>query len=235
MNSELDRVTAIGSLYKEQSRFDTELVRFRFLTLEPYLVGPHGLELGPADGWMTRHLRRKFRVLTIVDGAGDLLESIPSGPDLIKVHSLFEDFRPSDKFNSIIMEHILEHVAEPVDLLKRVREWVAPTGRIFVGVPNSESYHRLVAVKMGLLKNAHELNERDHAYGHRRVYSWDTLVADLRAAGLKVEKMDGVFFKPLSNRQIDQYWTPEMIEGFYQLGKDFPKNAAEILAVCSVT
>jgi hypothetical protein len=45
--------------------------------------------------------------------------------------------------------------------------------------------------------------------------------------------MGGVFFKPLSNGQIEEHWSKEMIQGFYELGKDFPGLSAEIYAVCA--
>ena len=54
----------------------------------------------------------------------------------------------------------------------------------------------------------------------------------LEKSGLKVLEMGGVYFKPLSNAQIQENWTEEMIKGFYELGKDFPDFAAEIYAVC---
>lgn len=86
---------------------------------------------------------------------------------------------------------------------------------------------------MGLLKESCDLNERDHALGHRRVYTQDTLRMDVLAARLQLLEMGGVFFKPLSNKQIQDHWNEEMIEGFYFLGKDFPENAAELYAVCT--
>jgi len=52
---------------------------------------------------------------------------------------------------------------------------------------------------MGLLKQQCELNSRDHALGHRRVYTQDTLMPPIQKSGLKLVEMGGVFFKPLSN------------------------------------
>jgi 2-polyprenyl-3-methyl-5-hydroxy-6-metoxy-1,4-benzoquinol methylase len=170
--------------------------------------------------------------MTVVEGAADLLDVIPELPNLTKVHSLFEDFAPTERFDVVVMQHVLEHVEDPVGILRLAKAWLAPGGVIIAGVPNANSFHRLAAVKMGLLKDVHELNARDHEVGHRRVYAWDGVRRDLEAAGLAVQVLTGVFFKPLSNGQIDQYWTEQMIEGFYQLGKDFPENAAEIMAVC---
>ena len=233
--SEDVRVESLSDWYlKEQLDFDKRLIRFRYQTLQPHLQGPEGLELGPAEGEMTQFLVNDFTRLTAVDGAGELLAQIPERPSLRKVHSLFEDFKPEQRFNTIIMEHILEHVDRPVYLLERVKEWLAPSGKILVGVPNGNSIHRLVAVKMGLLKQPCELNSRDRALGHRRVYTRDTLQVDIQASGLSLVEMGGVFFKPLSNKQIQDHWSEDMIQGFYELGKDFPENAAELYAVCEL-
>jgi len=181
---------------------------------------------------MTQFLVNDFEQLTIVEAAANLLAQIPERRNLIKVNALFDDFQPGHPFDSIILEHILEHVDNPVGLLNRVKNWLAPEGRLFLGVPNGNSIHRLVAVKMGLLDDPCQLNSRDHALGHRRVYTPDTFRADIETSGLKVLEMGGVYFKPLSNAQIQEHWTEEMIQGFYELGKDFPRYAAEIYAVC---
>ncbi len=236
MSDEKQRVDSISEWYlKEQLDFDKQLIRYRYESLKPHLLGPRGLELGPAEGEMTQFLVNDFEQLTVVDGARELLDRIPDRRNLRKVHSLFEEFEPEQKFNSIIMEHILEHVEDPGALLRRVKRWLAPGGRMFVGVPNGYSIHRLVAVKMGLLTQPCELNQRDFALGHRRVYTTQTLREELEGAGLTVEKMGGVFFKPLSNQQIQDHWNEDMIRGFYELGKDFPEYAAEIYAICSVS
>lgn len=233
---EHQRVNSLSDWYlKEQLDFDKRLIRFRYQTLRPYLAGPEGLELGPAEGEMTQFLANHFERLTIVEGSAELLAQIPPRPNLSKVHSLFENFEPDRRYDTIVMEHILEHVDHPTALLRRVKDWLLPSGKVLIGVPNGLSIHRLVAVKMGLLAEPCELNSRDHVLGHRRVYTQDTLRCELAAAGLRPIEMGGVFFKPISNAQIQEHWTEEMIQGFYELGKDFPQHAAELYAVCSTS
>lgn len=233
--NEHERVESLSEWYlKEQLDFDKRLIRFRYETIKPKLVGSRGLELGPAEGEMTQFLINDFKQLTIVEGAADLLAQIPEHANLIKVNTLFEEFQPEHPFDSIILEHVLEHVDDPAGLLSRVKNWLAPNGKLFLGVPNGNSIHRLVAVKMGLLERPCQLNSRDHALGHRRVYTPETLRADIEKSGLKVLEMGGVYFKPLSNKQIQDHWSEEMIQGFYELGKDFPGFAAEIYVVCHV-
>jgi 2-polyprenyl-3-methyl-5-hydroxy-6-metoxy-1,4-benzoquinol methylase len=218
--------------FDQQLNFDKTLIGLHYRTIQPFLRGPRGLELGTGDGIMTRLLSPDFELLTSVDGSQTLLDSIPDAPNLSKVCSLFEAYQPTEAFNSVMMIHILEHVADPVDIMRRAASWARPDGVVIAGVPNGHSFHRLAAVEMGMLSDPCQLNERDHALGHRRVYTPATFRADLEAAGLEVIELGGVFFKSLTNRQIEEWYTPQMVEGFYLLGKKFPEHAAEIYAIC---
>ena len=85
---------------------------------------------------------------------------------------------------------------------------------------------------MGILEHTTELNQRDLDFGHRRVYTKQALIDEIQSAGLKVYDFKGVFLKPLSNGQIDKDWTPEMWEGFFKLGNNFPDICAEIMCIC---
>lgn len=232
-SKEKDRIGNLSDWYlSDQLNFDRKLIKYRYETIKGKLHGEHALELGPADGVMTEFLCEVFKTLTIVDGSKKLLDLIPERKNLTKINSLFEDFKPNRTFDTIIIEHVLEHVENPIDLLKNAREWLSPGGHVFIGVPNANSIHRLAAVKMGLLKTQYHLNDRDLSLGHRRVYSWDTLKNDINLSQLSIIEIGGVFFKPVSNNQIERFWTSEMIEGFFKLGKDFPELAAEIYAIC---
>jgi hypothetical protein len=43
----------------------------------------------------------------------------------------------------------------------------------------------------------------------------------------------GVLFKPVSNAQMEQWFTPEMVEGCARLGEKFPRHAGDILIVAT--
>lgn len=222
-----------GSWYVNgQLDFDKKLIYYRYKSIKKHFQGKLGLELGSAEGEMTKYLINDFEHLTSVDGSKELLEMIPSYQNHTKIHSFFEDYQPSQKFDTIILEHVLEHVDNPIEIMELAKEWLTEDGVMILGVPNALSIHRLAAVKMGLLKTPYELNERDHQVGHQRVYSMDTFSDDINKAGLTIIEKGGVFFKPLSNGQIEQNWNEMMIEGFYEMGKEFPDHAAEIYVVC---
>lgn len=44
------------------------------------------------------------------------------------------------KFDLIVVNHVLEHVEDPVAFLNRLIEFLAPLGALFVDVPNADSY-----------------------------------------------------------------------------------------------
>ncbi len=233
METETERIQRLSLWYgKEQLTIDRRLIRERFTRIRPHLKGPSGLELGPGDGEMTPLLAGVLGSLTVVDASPALLAPL-AAPRVKTVCSLFEDFQPTSPFDTIVADHILEHIADPVAILTRARSWLAPAGRIVVGVPNARSIHRLAAVRMGLLRAPDELNDRDLRLGHRRVYTWDTLARDVTAAGLTIVARGGCFLKPLSHAQIEEQWTESMVDAFFALGEEFPEISAEIFTVCA--
>jgi 2-polyprenyl-3-methyl-5-hydroxy-6-metoxy-1,4-benzoquinol methylase len=148
------------------------------------------------------------------------------------IQAFFEELEFDETFDTIVMGHILEHILDPVALLARAQQWLSPNSAILVIVPNAWSLHRLAAVEMGLLASPEQLNETDHRLGHRRVYTPETLRADIEKAGLVVGQTGGIFLKVLSNSQLENQWSPEMIEAYYKLGFRFPEYGAEIYAEC---
>lgn len=190
------------------------------------------LEMGPAEGVMTDILIKHFDDYTVVDGAKIFIDRLKERyPNIHGEVACFEDFEPGRKFNNIILGHVLEHVENPVGILEKSRSLLIPGGYIIAAVPNCNSIHRQAAVKMGLLSYVNELNEADLHHGHRRVYSYQELISDFRQAGLNIKKSGGYWLKPLSNRQIEENWTEDMIRAFMELGEQYPDIAAEIYIV----
>jgi 2-polyprenyl-3-methyl-5-hydroxy-6-metoxy-1,4-benzoquinol methylase len=183
---------------------------------------------------MTAHLDRAFYDLTLVEGAESFCTRLRrSYPTATVVQSLFEDFVPSAPFNTIVLGHVLEHVDNPVQLLRKAGSWLAPGGVICCAVPNARSLHRQAAVMLEILETVDSLNPTDLHHGHRRVYDPDRFRDDFLTAGLRLRHTGGYWIKPLSNRQMEEAWTPEMIQAFMELGERYPDIAAEIYIIAS--
>lgn len=211
--------------------FDLKLVEEGFNRYKKYFYGKNCLELGPASGYMTKLLISQFDTVTAVEGSKSLYDLIPEYSNLIKINSLFEDFNPNQKYDTIILNHVLEHIEKPVDLLLKIKDWLSPGGLLIVGVPNAKSFHRLVAVKMGLLNSEYDLNERDKELGHYRVYDFKELICHSEIAGYKIVDSGGIFLKFLSNNQIEKFLSEEIINAYFNLSIDFKENAAEIFLI----
>ncbi|MBX3678154.1 MAG: class I SAM-dependent methyltransferase [Rhodocyclaceae bacterium] len=223
----LERIST-ASLYAAGANAAT--IEYSFRIASRHLTGSSLLELGPAEGVMTELLATTGKQLTLVEGSGLFCEDLRRRfPKATVVHSLFEEFQPERQFDNIILGHVLEHVLDPVDILSHARKWLVPeTGRLFAAVPNARSLHRQAAVIMGLLPSEDALNEMDRHHGHRRVFNPESFRNAFNQAGLAIELFGGYWLKPVSNRQIEEHWTPEMLQAFMCLGERYPDIAGEI-------
>ncbi len=183
------------------------------------------LEMGYGEGNFTAELLKRGFNPVVLEGSGRLVESARAkhGPSLRLVHSLFEEYRPEAPFERIVATHVLEHVDDPVALLKIMKDWLTPNGEIIAIVPNKESLHRRLAVQMGLQPELDTLSARDHFVGHQRVYSLDTLRTDVERAGLKVTDEAGFFLKVVPNSMMLTY-PLELIKSLNAISPELPPN-----------
>ena len=151
---------------------------------------------------------------------------------------LSESVKLVDKFDNIILTHVLEHLDDPVGLLRRINhEWLSETGRLFLVCPNANAPSRQIAVKMGIISHNSAITAAEECHGHKVTYSLDTLERDAQAAGLAVRYRSGIFFKALANYQWDRLLatdivTPEYLDGCYELGQIYPDLCASIFLLC---
>jgi 2-polyprenyl-3-methyl-5-hydroxy-6-metoxy-1,4-benzoquinol methylase len=221
------------SLYAAGANSST--IRYSHAIFARHFRNGSALELGPAEGVMTEYLAKQFEDLTLVDGAEtfcrDLAQRFPKAK---VVHSIFEEYNPERCFDNIVLGHVLEHVADPVEILSLAKQWLTPTGRVLAAVPNARSLHRQAAVLMGLLETEESMNDADRHHGHRRVFNPETFRSVFHRAGLEVEIFGGYWLKPVSNQQIESTWSPEMLSAFMKLGERYPDTAGEIYVVAGL-
>jgi 2-polyprenyl-3-methyl-5-hydroxy-6-metoxy-1,4-benzoquinol methylase len=234
--TERERLEGAAQHFSTYGGAEGRVVEFGYRSIEPWLTGATCLELGPADGQLTAHLRTRFDTVISVEGSESFATTLRSthgepGNHRIVV-SLFEEYEPTIKFDVIVAARIMEHVDDPVGLYEILKGWIAPGGSLIIQVPNALSFHRLLGVKLGALTRPDELNEHDIQVGHRRVYDKQMLIGELEKAGWEIIEFKGAFFKVFSNKQMDEWFTPELMDAFYALGSDFPDNATVISVRC---
>ena len=206
----------------------------------PFFREGNFLELGSFKGDFTRRFLPFFDDITCVEAAGAAMEIARKefGEKVKFMNALFETVILPSKYDNIVLTHVLEHLDDPIAVLKRVNEeWLTEKGRFFLVCPNANAPSRQIAVKMGLISHNSAVTPAEKEHGHRITYSLDTLERDATAAGLKVVHRSGIFFKALANFQWDKLLatdiiSPEYLEGCYQLGQQYPDLCSSIFLMC---
>lgn len=237
MNDPIQRLEIIADEHLQPSPaqvVDQKMQQMDLEKLLPLVIGPNVLEMGYGDGQWTGRLIERFGRTHIVDASAKLLEEAGRrhGQRAVRFQSLFEVFDPPAdlRFNTIVATHILEHVDDPVAVLKRARTWLAPTGRILVVVPNAGSLHRRLAVLMGLQRTVHDLSPRDHEVGHQRVYDLDSLRRDVGQAGFQIQFERGLFLKTLPNGMMTDH-SDALLQAMVDLSDELPADWMANLAM----
>ncbi len=221
--------------------FDTDVMHpYMIRSFSPFFVDGSLLELGSAKGDFTKRLISFFSDITCIEASDAAIVEARQklGDDIKIVNSLFEKATLPNRYDNIVMTHVLEHLDDPILVLKRVNdEWLAEGGRFFLVCPNANAPSRQIAVKMGLISHNAAVTPAELEHGHRCTYSLDTLERDAVASGLSVIHRSGIFFKALANFQWDRLLqtdiiSKEYLDGCYQLGQQYPDLCSSVFLVC---
>jgi len=220
--------------------FDNEIL----LTWYPRRVLQHSgssqsiLELGLGHGYTTDIFSRYFSRHVVLEGSPAVIENFREKHDDCSaeiVEGYFENFSTEERFDVIVMGFILEHVDDPLIILRRFREFLAPEGRIFLAVPNAQVMNRRLGHLSGMLDDMTELSENDHLLGHKRFYTTESLRKDIEQVGFGVDRMEGIYLKPFTtNQMLSLDLDRSIIESLCALGVDYPELSCGLLAEISI-
>jgi 2-polyprenyl-3-methyl-5-hydroxy-6-metoxy-1,4-benzoquinol methylase len=231
--SERQRLDAIAENFSMRDGFNGYMTKYRVTTILENCPGRTVLDFASADCYMAESLHPFYERIVCVDGSRELIDRARqrlAGVDNVEYAcSLIEDFDVDEKFDVVLLSFILEHVINPVDVIRKAARSCKPGGCLFIMVPNAESLHRRVGQKMGVLGALTDLNETDHKQGHRRVYTVATLLADIAGGGLQVETHGTFMLKPLSNAQMDGL-DRTIADAFFEVGRQLPGWGSSIYA-----
>jgi len=221
--------------------FDYDVMHpYMIKSFEPFLNDGNLLELGSHNGSFTARFLAYFDDITCVEASESAIEEsrVRLGERVKWFNSVFETVTLPKRYDNIVLTHVLEHLDDPVLVLKRVNdEWLGEKGRLFLVCPNANAASRQIAVKMGLITHNSAVTSAEAQHGHRRTYALDTLERDAIAAGLKVMHRSGIFFKALANFQWDRLLqtdivSKEYLDGCYKLGQQYPDLCSSIFLMC---
>ena len=121
--------------------FDFDVMHgYMLKSFSPFIKDGSVLELGSSKGHFTSRLVENFDDITCVEASDDAIVEAKKkvGTNVNFINELFEKVKLPKKYDNIVLTHVLEHLDNPVEVLKRVNdEWLADGGRFFLVTPNA--------------------------------------------------------------------------------------------------
>jgi 2-polyprenyl-3-methyl-5-hydroxy-6-metoxy-1,4-benzoquinol methylase len=197
------------------------------------------LDLGYINDIWTKTLLEMGGTVDIIEAASEHVErarrDFRHEPRVKVFQTLFEDYKPTEPYDTILMSGVIKHVPNDVDFLRTAKAWLKPDGVVVAGTPNSRSFHRRLGAYMGLelVPDAH--NERDKEVFNVHLYDRFRWRAIFLQAGYEVQKIKGVFLKILSTEQMiylgRKYDIVKIMEGLREMGEELEDYAWYLLLV----
>ncbi|HSI50727.1 MAG TPA: methyltransferase domain-containing protein [Ideonella sp.] len=204
----------------------------------PLLLAPDWLAMQPADSrWAV--VEPAARWAEVARGAAARDDRISVVQDYIEnaapaLQTLAALRGSTPEVDLVLVSGVIHETAEPEALLRAALALLRPGGHLLVSVPNAGSFHRLLAVQIGLIPAANTLGERNRLLGQPVVYGAAELRALVLGPGLTETGFEGYLFKPFTHAQMAPLM-PQLgeagLQGLIELGRQFPEQAAEICLV----
>lgn len=195
------------------------------------------LEFGLGHGYTTDIFSSRFERHVVLEGSPAVIRNFRDKHPECRaeiVETYFENFETDERFEVIVMGFILEHVDDPLLIIRRFRDFLAPGGRMFLAVPNAEVLNRRLGHVAGLLDDITTLSENDVLLGHKRYYTTDSLRAEVTEAGCSVDRLEGIYLKPFTTRQmVSLHLGQDVIDALCAVGVEYPELSCGLLAEIS--
>jgi len=104
----------------------------------------HLLDVGCGSGWLLRQMQNLGWNVEGVDSDSTAVENAQREGLQVRLGSLEAQQYPDSHFDAITMSHVIEHVHNPLRLLRECHRILKPGGYLVVVTPNAESWgHKL--------------------------------------------------------------------------------------------
>lgn len=182
---------------------------------------------------------RAFRELCIVEPSAEFCANARrDAPANVRVVQGFleQAFRAlGGPFSFVVVASLLHEVEDPKALLRALHELATPDTVLHFNVPNVYSFHRLLALEMGLIDDIFAASEMEKRFQRQTRFDRASFCALLGSAGFEVLDFGTYFVKPFSHAQMEQLFDrgilpPPAIEGLMAMTRYLPDMGAEMYA-----
>lgn len=123
-------------------------------------------------------------------------------------------------FDLIILNSLLHEVASPSKFLKLVRQVCDENTLVVATVPNSQSFHRLLAYEIGLISSIYDTSAKDSLFKRVTHFDVNSLSSLFVKNHFEVITTYTYFMKLFSDSQIEEMYNRKMISKEVVFGLD---------------
>ena len=209
---------------------------------------PHAtiLEIGSGPLPLFRDFNDYEKMVVVEPGVAffEIAKKLANGNTRIRlINDFFETVVQElvpETFDIIIIGGFLHEISNPEEVLQAVKKVSGKNTIIHSFVPNANSFHRLVAFEMGIIKDVYQKSGHDELFNRVEVYNMDSFKKLFTQNGLTVASSGTYFLKPFTNGQMDKIVTANIIDhavldGLNKMTKYFPDYGSEMYINSYVT
>ncbi|MBL7873758.1 MAG: methyltransferase domain-containing protein [Cyclobacteriaceae bacterium] len=159
------------------------------------------------------------------------------------IHGLFEDVIEQLKdevFDVIIVGGFLHEIDNPDQIIQALKRVCTTHTVVHSYVPNAKSFHRLLAMEMGIIDTLYQMSGNDVLFKRRVVFDQELFDQLFHAHGFNTIASGSYFIKPFSHKQMHQLISVNiindaMMDGLDKMIKHMPGLGAELFFTGSLT
>jgi 2-polyprenyl-3-methyl-5-hydroxy-6-metoxy-1,4-benzoquinol methylase len=97
---------------------------------------PTLLDIGCGTGWTTAYWMRQGFAVTGVEPSISRIELATERFGFKIIRAYIEDLDVNNKYDVIVLRHVIEHLEDPLSMLKKAMRFLSDNGKMFIVVPN---------------------------------------------------------------------------------------------------
>ena len=185
-----------------------------------------------------------FEKYICIEPSIDLYNNAEKESETVKNVKCINDFYPSnklknEKFDFIICSSLLHEIENQESFVTSIKENCNKNSHVYFCVPNANSFHRILATRMGIIKDVKQITERNIELQQNNVFDKFLIKELLEKCGFQIEQSGTFFIKPFTHKQMygaykEKIIDEKVLEGLYNSSNDFPENGSELYVIAKL-
>lgn len=197
------------------------------------------LEIGCGMEPLFKYLNNDFLQYTLVEPSKVFYENavkLSNGNSKIICYNNFfgnSDLILDEDYDLVVCSGLLHEISEQVEFINSLYKVCSDNTVLHVNVPNANSFHRLLAKKMGLINDEHDMSERNILYQQYNVFDICSLKNIFKENGFEIIDSGSYFIKPFTHSQMYEMMNSKIIninilDALYDMIEYMPDLGSEI-------